>query len=128
MVRRVPTTDVLIKRVIFVGRAVDSHSTGTGKKSPAPKRNYVLTSTAYIEIDTVSTQKKTKWLMANFISSVAPPYETMNVHFFCVCGACALQARGDLRRLERFWSSTIHNSEIEITFEIPPKKRHFFLL
>ena len=55
MVRRVPTTDVLIKRVIFVGRAVDSHSTGTGKKSPAPKRNYVLTSTAYIEIDTVST-------------------------------------------------------------------------
>ena len=29
MVRRVPTTDVLIKRVIFVGRAVDSHSTGT---------------------------------------------------------------------------------------------------
>ena len=53
MVRRVPTTDVLIKRVIFVGRAVDSHSTGTGKKSPAPKRNYVLTSTAYI--DTVST-------------------------------------------------------------------------
>jgi len=21
--------------------------------------------------------------MANFISSVAPPYETMNVHFFC---------------------------------------------
>ena len=45
---------------------------------------------------------------------------------FFVCGACALQARGDLRRLERFWSSTIHNSEIEITFEIPPKKRHFF--
>ena len=58
MVRRVPTTDVLIKRVIFVGRAVDSHSTGTGKKSPAPKRNYVLTSTAYIEIDTVSKKKK----------------------------------------------------------------------
>jgi hypothetical protein len=43
-----------------------------------------------------------------------------------MCGVCALQARGDLRRLERFWSSTIHNSEIEITFEIPPKKRHFF--
>ena len=43
-----------------------------------------------------------------------------------MCGACALQARGDLRRLERFWNSTIHNSEIEITFEIPPKKRHFF--
>jgi len=86
MVRRVPTTDVLIKRVIFVGRAVDSHSTGTGKKSPAPKRNYVLTSTAYIEIDTVSKKKiaSNKWLMANFISSVAPPYETMNVHFFCV--------------------------------------------
>ena len=36
---------------------------------------------------------------------------------FFVCGACALQARGDLRRLERFWNSTIHNSEIEITFE-----------
>ena len=45
-----------------------------------------------------------------------------------MCGACALQARGDLRRLERFWNSTIHNSEIEITFEIPPKKRHFFSL
>ena len=41
--------------LVFSGRAVDSHSTGTGKKSPAPKRNYVLTSTAYIEIDTVST-------------------------------------------------------------------------
>jgi hypothetical protein len=66
MVRRVPTTDVLIKRVIFVGRAVDSHSTGTGKKSPAPKRNYVLTSTAYIEIDTVSTKKQTNglWLIS----------------------------------------------------------------
>ena len=48
---------------------------------------------------------------------------------FFVCGVRALQARGDLRRLERFWSSTIHNSETlthEITFEIPPKKRHFF--
>ena len=88
MVRRVPTTDVLIKRVIFVGRAVDSHSTGT-------------------EIDTSHLHR---------------------IDFFFVCGACALQARGDLRRLERFWSSTIHNSEIEITFEIPPKKRHFFLL
>ena len=43
-----------------------------------------------------------------------------------MCGACALQARGDLRRLERFWNSTIHNSEIEITFEIPPKKTAFF--
>ena len=92
MVRRVPTTDVLIKRVIFVGRAVDSHSTGTGKKSPAPKRNYVLTSTAYIEIDTVS-KKKNKWLMANFISSVAPPYETMNVHFFCVWRVRVASAR-----------------------------------
>ena len=89
MVRRVPTTDVLIKRVIFVGRAVDSHSTGT-------------------EIDTSHLHR---------------------IDFFFVCGACALQARGDLRRLERFWSSTIHNSETlthEITFEIPPKKRHFF--
>ena len=35
MVRRVPTTDVLIKRVIFVGRAVDSHSTGRGIDTPS---------------------------------------------------------------------------------------------
>ena len=68
MVRRVPTTDVLIKRVIFVGRAVDSHSTGTGKKSPAPKRNYVLTSTAYIEIDTVSKNHETNGLWLQLTS------------------------------------------------------------
>ena len=65
MVRRVPTTDVLIKRVIFVGRAVDSHSTGTGKKSPAPKRNYVLTSTAYIEIGKKSPAPKRNYVLTS---------------------------------------------------------------
>ena len=65
MVRRVPTTMFVIKRVIFVGRAVDSHSTGT-------------------EIDTVSKPYTWRKQMANFISSVAPPYETINVHFFYV--------------------------------------------
>ena len=55
------------QRNLRSGRAVDSHSTGTGKKSPAPKRNYVLTSTAYIEIDTVSKPSyngENKWLIS----------------------------------------------------------------
>ena len=50
---------------------------------------------------------------------------------FFLRGACALQARGDLRRLERFWSA-IHDSEIEITFEkkcaSQRPKTAFFLL
>ena len=71
-------------RFTSLWRIVVELSTGTGKRSPAPKRNYVLTSTAYIEIDTVSTPSYHIWWkqMANFISSVAPPYETMIVHFF----------------------------------------------
>jgi len=75
MVRRVPTTDVLIKRVIFVGRAVDSHSTGTGKKSPAPKRNYVLTSTAYIEIGKKSPAPKRNYVLTStaYIDTVSTP-------------------------------------------------------
>ena len=44
---------------------------------------------------------------------------------FFVCGACALQARGDLRRLERFFGVQFTILKCEITFEIPPKNGIF---
>ena len=49
--------------------------------------------------------------------STGTEIDTSHLHFFCVRRVRVASDRcGDLRRLERFWS-TIHNSEIEITFE-----------
>ena len=88
MVRRVPTTDVLIKRVIFVGRAVDSHSTGT-------------------EIDTSHLHR---------------------IDFF-LCVVRARCKRAVICVVSRdFGVVQFTILKCEITFEIPPKKRHFFLL
>ena len=63
------------------------------------------------------------WL-TSYLQSHLHTRQWMSIFF--VCGACALQARGDLRRLERFWSSTIHNSEMWNYIRDSSKKTAFF--